>query len=146
MQVSQAMSQNIRVITPSATLVEAAQEMEEIDCGFLPIGTDPSANLQGVITDRDIVTRAIAKGLDPAEVCVGEIKSDKVLYCFEDDDIEVAAESMHDQQVYRLVVLNNRDEKHMVGVISLGDITRSHHPQDRSIAGYVTEGMKEAAL
>lgn len=142
MNISQIMTRNVEFIPPSASLDEAASKMRELDCGFLPIARSSSDKIEGVITDRDIVVRAIAEGMNPRETKVEQIKSDGVLYCFEDDSIEDAAQSMHDQQVYRLVVLNNVDEKRLAGVVSLGDITRGSHENDDEIAGYAMEGMK----
>lgn len=142
MKISQVMTHEVETISPSASLVEAAEKMERIDCGFLPIASNHNEKLQGVITDRDIVIRAISKGLDPAETKVEQIKSKRVLYCYEEDDIERAAESMYEQQVYRLLVLDNPQNKKMRGVVSLGDIARCGHPAKREATGYATEGMK----
>ena len=145
MRISEIMSENVETIPPNASVVDAASRMEMLDCGVLPIGDDASDKLKGVITDRDIVIRCISKGLDPASTTVEQIKSDRVLYCFEDDALESAAESMHDQQVSRLIVLNNPQEKRMRGIVSLGDISRSGYGRVKEVVGYATEGVKEMA-
>ena len=124
MKINEAMSSHVRYIEPDTTLEEAARKMRELDCGFLPISDSAQSKLQGVITDRDITIRAVADGMDPKTTSVSSIASDKVLYCFADDDLDSAAKSMHDQHVYRLVVLNNKDEKQLCGILSLGDIFR----------------------
>lgn len=142
MNISQVMTRNVEFVPPSASVDEAAAKMRELDCGFLPIARSNNDRIEGVITDRDIVVRAIAEGMDPRNTPVEQIKSDGVLYCFEDDSLEDAAQSMHDQQVYRLIVLNNPEEKRLAGVVSLGDITRGDHDDDEEIAGYAMEGMK----
>ncbi|HRP87274.1 MAG TPA: CBS domain-containing protein [Gammaproteobacteria bacterium] len=61
---------------------------------------------------------------DPASTTVQDVKSEKVLYCFKGDDVADAAKSMRKQQVYRLTVLDERDNKKLCGVIPLGDILR----------------------
>jgi predicted transcriptional regulator len=71
----------------------------------------------------------VADGRDPAKTTVEEIKSDNVLYCFKDDDVQQAAERMRQKQVYRLVVLDSRENKKLCGVISLGDIMRHDQPE-----------------
>jgi len=128
MKISEVMTRNVEYIPSSTTLEEAAVRMRELDTGFLPIGDSPDGRLQGVITDRDIVVRALAEGLDPADTTVEQVRSDRVLYCFQDDDLHSAADSMGQQQVYRLVVLDNPDDKRLSGVITLGDILR--HDQE----------------
>jgi CBS domain-containing protein len=142
MLVREAMTGHVEYIPSSTTLKQAAEKMRELDCGFLPLGDAPDGKLLGVITDRDIVIRGIAKGLDPVSTTVDRIKSEKVLYCFKDDKLADAAHSMHDKQVYRLVVLNNKQEKKLCGVISLGDITRHH---EVALAAEAVEGIVAAA-
>ncbi len=142
MLVREAMSGHAEYIPSTMTLKKAALKMRELDCGFLPIGDSPEGKLLGVITDRDIVIRGIAEGVDPGATTVDSIKSDKVLYCFQDDKLAHAAKSMHDKQVYRLVVLDNKQNKKLCGVISLGDITRHH---EVGLAAEAVEGIVAAA-
>ena len=78
-----------------------------------------------MVTDRDIIIRAVAKGLDPAATPVERVKTDKVLYCFEDDTAEEAARNVGEQEVYRLLVLDNKNDKRLSGVVSLADISRA---------------------
>ena len=124
MKIRDVMTQDVEYVSSDTTLDQAAQKMQELDCGFLPIANSPQDKLHGVVTDRDIVLRALAQGLDPASTTVEQIRSDKVLYCYENDDIQSAANSMGDQKVYRLVVLNNEQEKRLCGIVTLGDILR----------------------
>ncbi|MEX2353976.1 MAG: CBS domain-containing protein [Gammaproteobacteria bacterium] len=142
MLVKEAMTGNAEYIHSGTLLVDAAKKMADLDCGFLPIGDSEQDKLQGVITDRDIAIRGVAGGLDPKQASVGEIKTDKVLYCFEDDDVKDAAENMRDQQVYRLIVLNNKDEKKLCGVISLGDIVRQGQDE---VASNAAKGITSKA-
>lgn len=124
MLVKEAMTENVTYIPSNTTLQEAAKRMHDMDCGFLPIGNSEDGKLLGVVTDRDITVRAIAEGKDPVTATVDEIKTEKVLYCFQDDNLADATESMQKEQVYRLIVLNNREDKKLCGIISLGDMVR----------------------
>lgn len=129
MQVRELMTDKPRFIAGSTTLQDAARKMRDLDCGFLPVADEREQRLQGVVTDRDITVRAVADGRDPQKTTVEDVKTDKVLYCFKDDDVADAAKSMQDRQVYRLIVLDNRDNKKLCGVISLGDILRHKQGQ-----------------
>lgn len=126
MIVKQLMSKRPDYVAPDCNVQQAAEEMLKRDIGFLLIGDTFKDRLVGAITDRDITTRCIAKKHDPAKIIVKDIMTPKVLYCFENDDVESAAKSMEEMQVRRLAVLN--EKKRIVGVISLGDIaTRTHN-------------------
>ena len=124
MQVQQVMSKNPEYLLANATLEEAAQKMRDLNLGFLPIADDHNKKLQGIVTDRDITVRGVAEGLDPHNTAAAEVKTDKVLYCFENDSLEQAADSMKQAETYRLVVLNNSEEKSFSGIISLADVLR----------------------
>lgn len=142
MQVKDVMTQDCEFVLPSTSLTDAAKKMLELDCGFLPIGNPDTDKLEGVLTDRDIVIRAIAKGMDPSSTKVREIETSKVLYCYEDDSLDSAADSMRDQHVYRLVVVSRENNKQLCGVITLGDILRHH---ERKMAAEAAEGITNAA-
>ena len=123
MQVQQIMSTSVEYVPTDTTLAQAAKYMRDLDTG-LPIGDSPQGRLQGVITDRDITVRGVAAGKNPENTTVDQMKTDKILYCFQDEHVNAVANNMQDQKVYRLIVLNNRDEKRLCGVVSLGDIVR----------------------
>jgi len=125
MAVKDIMTPAAEYIPGSTSILEAAQKMRAKDCGFLPVSDAKQSKLLGVVTDRDIAVRAVAEGKDPKKTSIDKILSNKVLYCFEGDEIEVAAASMREQCVYRLVVLDNKKDKNFVGVVSLGDLVRS---------------------
>lgn len=126
MQIQQVMNTDVQFVPANTTLAQAATKMKEVDVGFLPIADSSNDSLQGVITDRDIVIRAIAEGKDPKSTTVAQAKTDRTLYCFETDDVDDAVASMKQQQVYRLLVLNNQQEKRLCGIVSLGDIARQN--------------------
>src|SRR5262249_55176462 len=116
-KIREAMTQKVRMATPDQTIREAARIMIECDAGVLPVGEDD--RLIGVITDRDIATRAVAEGKSP-ETAVREVMSKEVLYCFEDEDVEHVAKNMSDNKVRRLPVLNRK--KRLVGIVSIADL------------------------
>jgi len=117
MQVSDVMTPNVHVVHPEQTLREVATAMAELDIGALPVGE--KNRLVGMITDRDIVIRAIAGGMDP-DTKVREVMSPQVKYCYEDEKVDHVAHNMGDIQVRRLPVMN-RDKK-LVGIVSLADV------------------------
>jgi len=115
------MTKNVKLCSPYMSLAEAAKLMREGDFGILPVGDHD--RLVGMITDRDIAIRAVAQGKDPLRSYVGEVMTNKVLYCYEDQDINEVAKNLGDNQVRRLPVLNR--EKRLVGIVSLGNIAQS---------------------
>lgn len=138
MNVKQVMSEKIAYITAETSIAEAAKRMKQLDCGFLPVADVEADKLCGVVTDRDICVRAVAEGMDVKSTHVDSILSDQVLYCFANDSLQEAAQSMHDQGVSRLVVLDNPQDKRLCGIISLGDIVRCGETQ---LAAKASEGI-----
>jgi CBS domain-containing protein len=101
------------------TLREVARKMRDGDFGSMPVGEND--RLVGMITDRDIVTRALSNGPgNPKETEVREVMSEDVYYCYEDEKVGKVAESMGEKQIRRMPVLNR--EKRLVGIVSLGDL------------------------
>lgn len=124
MKVKEAMTSQCEFIEPDDNLQQAAQKMRDLNCGFLPIVRPSTGALEGVVTDRDIVVRAVADGCDPTKTLLNQIETPNVLYCYAEDGIESAADKMSEQGVYRLIVLDSPQTKRLCGVISLGDILR----------------------
>jgi CBS domain-containing protein len=118
MQVHEVMTKNVKIVSPTATIDKAASLMGEIDCGALPVGEND--RLVGMITDRDITLRAVAKGRVPAQCTVREAMSPDIKYVFEDETSEAAAQNMSRLQVRRLPVLNR--QQRLVGILALGDL------------------------
>ena len=117
MQVSECMTQNVRVANPTETLQEAARAMADIDAGFLPVGENDK--LIGIITDRDIAIRGVGCGCAP-DARIREVMSEDVKYCYADDDVEDILDNMAEQQVRRLPVVDR--DKRLVGIVSIGDL------------------------
>lgn len=118
MQIKDLMTDTVGLIDPTMTLSEVSHMMREYEVGALPVAADD--RLIGMVTDRDIVVRAIAEGKDPKSATAREAMSEQVLYCFEDQTPEEAAASMGENQIRRLPVLDRG--KRLVGIVSLGDI------------------------
>ncbi|MFL5322318.1 MAG: CBS domain-containing protein [Myxococcaceae bacterium] len=127
MQIKDVMTKNVQVIAPDASIVEAARMMKEQDTGFLPVCD--GNKILGSVTDRDIVIRAIAQGLNAENTPVRSAMSAGISWCFDSDDVTEAAEKMKDGKIRRLVVVDQ--SKKLVGVISLGDLATD--VGDRSI-------------
>lgn len=124
MRVAEAMTRDVRVANPDQSLIDAARMMADSDCGVLPVGEND--RLVGMITDRDIVIRALAQG-KTTDTKIRDVMSEDVKYCFEEDDVDNVARNMGDLQVRRLPVLNQ--DKRLTGIISLGDISVSAEKQ-----------------
>ena len=91
MKVSEVMTPDVRIASPEQTLEHAAQIMGEIDAGVLPVAEND--RLIGMITDRDIALRGVAKGKG-LSAKVREVMSEEVKYCFADQDLEEVARNM----------------------------------------------------
>lgn len=117
MQISECMTQDVRIVSPQDTLQRAAEIMAEIDAGSLPVGEND--RLVGMITDRDIAIRGVGKGCD-ADAPVAEVMTREIKYCFENEDSDEVLDTMADLQLRRLPVLNAA--KRLVGIVSLSDL------------------------
>lgn len=119
MKVRNAMHPGVEWVSPTTSLRELARLMKRHDIGAVPVGDKD--RLVGMVTDRDIVCRAIADGADLDRVTAGEIMSKGVAYCLDSEDLDDAIRIMEQRQIRRLPVIN--DQKRMVGILSLGDIS-----------------------
>ncbi|AYG69885.1 MULTISPECIES: CBS domain-containing protein [unclassified Rhizobium] len=117
MQVSEAMTRDVRIARPDQSIRDAALIMADIDAGVVPIGDND--RLVGVITDRDIAIRAIARGKGP-DAKIADVMSSDIKYCFEDEEIDHVMQNLGDQQLRRLPVVSR--DKRLVGILSLADI------------------------
>lgn len=128
MQISEIMSRDLVIVSPSDSLQMVAQKMAEIDSGIMPVGEKD--RLVGIVTDRDIVLRAVAKGKTPGKSTARDVMSPDIKYCYEDETLEDAARNMSTLQVKRLPVLNR--EKRLVGIVSLGDLAMEPEADEQS--------------
>ena len=119
MKINEIMTPECQTCDVNDPVAKAAQLMTQNDYGSTPVSKDD--RLIGMVTDRDIVTRGVAEGRDLNNAKVGELMSDNIYYCYDDQDCNDVAQNMGDLQVRRLPVVN-RDKK-LVGVVSLGDLS-----------------------
>lgn len=138
MKIREVMSTDVLLATPNQTISEAAKMMAEHDTGALPVREND--RLVGVITDRDIAIRAVAQKKSPDAPVREVMSSDKVLYCYEDEDVEQVAQNMAKNQVRRLPVLNR--DKRLVGIVSIADLSQRAQPgtAGEAIAGISKPG------
>ena len=115
-QLKDLMSRDVKVISPDMSIKEAAIKMRDGDFGMMPVGEDDL--MIGTLSDRDIVIRAVADGLN-ADTKVRDVMSDGVAWAYEDDSVENAAMIMSEWQVRRLPVVDR--DKRLVGIVALGD-------------------------
>ncbi|HEY8877450.1 MAG TPA: CBS domain-containing protein [Roseateles sp.] len=130
--VAEIMSTDVRTIQPQESLRRAAQCMQELDVGALPVCD--GERLLGMLTDRDIIVRGIADGLNPDQACVSDIMSPQVEYCTADQDAEEAKRLMGAKQLRRLPVVDQ--DRRLVGIVSLGDLATRE-------AGHIDEALRE---
>lgn len=136
MNVSEVMSTEVFVASPNQTLRDAARSMADLDTGVLPVGEGDK--LIGVVTDRDIVIRAVAEECDPKTTTLRDVMSPGVAYCFDDDGVEDVAEQMAELQVRRLPVVDH--DKRLVGIVTLGDLSKH---ADTAVSGEALQGVSE---
>lgn len=137
MQVRDIMTRGAECARPTDALREAAQKMKTLDVGSLPVCDND--RLVGMITDRDITVRATAEALPPSLGQVQDVMTREVVFCFEDQDVQEAAQLMKENQIRRLVVLNR--DKRLVGIVSLGDL--AVETGDEHLAGQTLEVVSE---
>lgn len=137
MKVREAMTADVQLVSPGQTIRDAARLMADCDIGALPVGQND--RLVGVITDRDIATRAVATGRGP-DARIEEVMSGEVMYCFDDDDVDAVAANMGRIQLRRLPVVNR--DKRLVGIVSLGDVAACATPSKtgKAVAGISSPG------
>jgi CBS domain-containing protein len=116
-KISEVMTRDVHIASPNQTIREVADEMAKADIGSLPVGEND--RLVGIITDRDIVLRAVAKGRDP-KTTVRDVMTERIQYCYEDDDVVGVAENMAHLGVRRLPVLNH--DQRLVGIVALSNV------------------------
>jgi len=115
----QIMTSSPQCCSAETLLTEVARHMVESDCGEIPV-TDGSNRLVGVITDRDIVCRAVAKGKDPSRVTAGECMSQPVVVVKEDATLDEVMNVMEKNQIRRVPVVDASGS--CCGIISQADV------------------------
>lgn len=159
--VAEIMTRNVQAVAPGDSLRRAAQLMDDLNVGALPVCAGD--RLVGIVTDRDITVRGTSAGMAPDAAHVDQVMSTDVRACHEDEPVDDVLRQMADTQVRRIPVLAKGDGK-LVGMLSLGDIAtraevqlrdeqvgqvmeRLSYPSepDRSAAGSETAGEVRAS-
>jgi CBS domain-containing protein len=135
MKVSEVMTRDVQTVRPDQPVQDAASFMLSANAGSIPV-TDGD-RLIGMITDRDIAVRGVAKGYGP-DTPVRELMTEEIICGRDDDDVEDIASRMSEAQVRRLPVID-RDER-LCGIVSLGDLSRE---TDNDTASEALEGVSE---
>jgi CBS domain-containing protein len=127
MIINEIMNRTVQMISPDATIVEAAWKMKIFDVVALPV--EKKGEILGMITDRDIVISAVADRLNPQTTPVSTVMTANVICCPENMSIEDAAGLMQQRNTLMLLVLDNNDQ--IAGILSVDDIARKaqdkHH-------------------
>ncbi|MFJ5834114.1 CBS domain-containing protein [Streptomyces sp. NPDC093089] len=113
-------------VQENETLMDAARRMSELDVGALPI-CGPDNRLHGIITDRDIVVKCLARGKDPHHMTTGYLAQGKPVTVDVDADSEDVLRTMQDHRIRRVPVI---DDHRLVGMISEADLAK-HLPEER---------------
>jgi CBS domain-containing protein len=123
-KISELMTREVEVVAPDESVQRAAQLMDDLNVGALPVcdGT----RLVGMVTDRDITVRATAVGLDPNDTEVAAVMTEDTRWCTENQSADEVLRLMGEAQIRRLPVLD--DNERVVGIVSLGDLAASGSP------------------
>jgi CBS domain-containing protein len=132
-KINSVMTRDVEVISPEATIAEAAQRMRDGDFGMMPVGEND--RMVGAISDRDIVIRGVAEGHD-GNAKVRDVMSDGIRWAYEDDAVDHAAQIMAEHQIRRLPIINR--DKRLVGILALADVAvkeRKAKPATEALCG-----------
>ena len=135
MKVSEVMTREVQTVQPDQPVQEAANFMLSAEAGSIPV--TEGERLIGMITDRDIAVRGVAKGFGP-DTAVRELMTDELITARIDDDVQDVASRMSEAQVRRLPVVD-QDER-LCGIVSLGDLARE---SDSECAHEALEGVSQ---
>lgn len=131
MKVQEIMTSGVEACESTDSLLTASKKMKELNVGVVPVMEN--GQIVGMLTDRDIIIRAIALDRNPSQTQIKEAMTKNIVSCKQDDTIEHAARIMEEYKVRRLIVQDQ--DGHATGVISLGDL-----------AVYAGEGLSGEAL
>jgi len=137
MNVSDVMTAAVETCSPDDTLQAVAERMVKLDVGGIPVCEND--RVIGMITDRDIVVRAVSRGEDVTACRVGDVMTPDIVYCSPDDSVTEAARLMAARQVRRLAVID--DQRRLCGIVALGDLALEVN--DDKLTGRVLEHISE---
>lgn len=121
--VQDVMTRDVRTISPQESVQRAAQLMDELNVGAIPVCD--GEKLVGMITDRDITVRSTAAGQAPGQTPVADVMSTDVRYCYTNQSVDEVLGQMGDVQIRRVPVIDEQSHQ-LVGIVSLGDMATKH--------------------
>jgi CBS domain-containing protein len=131
-RISEIMTRDVMTIAPHENIRRAAQLMDELNVGAIPVCD--GEKLVGMITDRDITVRATSSGEMPEDTEVREIMSSGVQYCFDDQEVDQVMKKMRNAKIRRMPVIDH-NTRNLSGIVSLGDLATKHSAEvDRTLA------------
>jgi CBS domain-containing protein len=140
MLIREIMTRDPEVCTPEDTLQRAARLMVDCDCGSIPVIEAGDKRLVGVITDRDITVRGVAKG-KPPESKVNDVMSPSPSFCKADDAVEEVERIMIEKQVRRVPIVD--DQNRVVGIVAQADLARADRAVSDRQVGRIVEKISE---
>jgi CBS domain-containing protein len=120
-RVHELMTRRVSAVQPTTSVERAARLMEECDCGALPVVGDNGV-LVGMVTDRDLVLRVVARGRDARSAIVADCMTERVFACYADEPVSECMRQMSIHQVRRMPIVDDRGR--LVGIIAQGDLAR----------------------
>lgn len=136
MKVKDAMHKGVEWVEPDTPISKVAAMMKKLDVGAIPVGEND--RLVGMVTDRDITCRGVAESKDCKKLTARDVMTKGIIFCKEGEELADAVRIMEQKKVRRLPVLN--DEKRMVGMLSLGDVS---HAGSRSLTAEVMAAVSD---
>ena len=133
--VADVMTRGVRTMAPSDTVVKAAQAMDELNVGVIPVCE--GQKLLGMVTDRDIVVRGVAQEGDPKTLKLADVMSTNVRCAREHDDIDDVLSEMASTQIRRMPVVDGHEQ--LVGIVTLGDIAAKDIGDEDELAGSLSD-------
>jgi CBS domain-containing protein len=133
--VADVMTRGVRTMTPSDTVSKAAQAMDELNVGVIPVCE--GEKLVGMVTDRDIVVRGVAQDCDLKTTKLADVMSTNVRCAKEDQDVDEVLGEMADTQIRRMPVVDG--QQRLVGIVSLGDIADKDTDDELDVAQSLAE-------
>ncbi len=137
MQVKEIMTKDFEMINSSETLIDAAGKMKSLNVGVLPVRE--GNKIVGLLTDRDIVIRALAENRDARTTTVKDVMTSEIARCTTEDSVDDASNIMRENKVRRLLVVDNDGTP--VGIVSLGDLAAK--TQAEQLAGQTLEDVSQ---
>lgn len=141
MNVNEIMTKNVACALPNTSLQQVAQMMIDCDCGAIPVCESQDNMLIGIVTDRDIVCRALAQGQNPLQITVQEVMTKDLHTLTFDASVDECIQLMQQYQVRRVPITDQRGK--LVGIVSEADIATKAMPQSVEVTEEFDEALEE---